>query len=68
MRLIPKILITIAQDQEEYQKCYDSLVLRYETAKKNYDELTEKIEQKEANSERIRRFIKALKCCAKIKL
>lgn len=51
----------VAQDQEEYQKRYDSLVLRYETAKKNYDELAAKIEQKEAHSERIQRFIKVLK-------
>lgn len=41
--------------------CYDSLVQRYETAKKKYDELTERIDQKEAHSERIQRFIKALK-------
>lgn len=51
----------VAQDQEEYQKRYDSLVQRYETAKKKYDELTEQIEQKEVHSERIQRFIKALK-------
>ncbi len=51
----------VAQDQEEYQKRYDSLVLRYETAKKNYDELAAKIEQKEARGERIQRFIKILR-------
>lgn len=51
----------VAQDQEEYQKRYDSLVQRYETTKKKYDELAAKIEQKEAHSERIQRFIKALK-------
>lgn len=51
----------VAQDQEEYQKRYNSLVQRYETAKKNYDELAEKIEQKEAHGERILQFITALK-------
>lgn len=51
----------VAQDQEEYQKRYDSLVLRYETAKKNYDELAAKIEQKEARGERILQFIKILR-------
>ncbi len=51
----------VAQDQEEYQKRYDSLVLRYETVKKNYDELAAKIEQKEARGERIQRFIKILR-------
>ena len=53
--------ISVAQDQEEYQKRYDSLVLRYETVKKNYDELAAKIEQKEARGERIQRFIKILR-------
>lgn len=51
----------VAQDQEEYQKRYNSLVQRYETAKKNYDELAAKIEQKEARGERIQRFIKILR-------
>lgn len=51
----------VAQDQEEYQKRYDSLVLRYETAKKNYDKLATKIEQKEVHGEKIRQFIKTLK-------
>ena len=51
----------VAQDQEEYQKRYNSLVQRYETAKKNYDELAAKIEQKEAHGERILQFITALK-------
>ena len=32
----------------------------YETAKKNYDELAAKIEQKEARGERILQFIKIL--------
>lgn len=51
----------VAQDQNEYQKRYDSLVQRYETAKKSYDELAAKIEQKEAHGERIKQFIKTLK-------
>ena len=37
------------------------MVLRHETAKKNYDELAAKIEQKEAHSERILQFIKILR-------
>lgn len=51
----------VAQDQEEYQKRYDGLVQRYETTKKEYNELVDKIEQKEAHGERIRQFIKTLK-------
>lgn len=51
----------VAQDQEEYQKRYDGLVQRYETTKKEYDELIDKIEQKEAHGERMRQFIKTLK-------
>lgn len=51
----------VAQDQEEYQKRYDGLVQRYETTKKEYYELVDKIEQKEAHGERIRQFIKILK-------
>ena len=51
----------VAQDQNEYQKRYDSLVQRYETAKKSYDELAAKIEQKEAHGERIKQFIRTLK-------
>lgn len=51
----------VAQNQEEYQKRYDSLVQRYEAAKKKHNELIEKIEQKTACSEKIRQFIKTLK-------
>lgn len=51
----------VAQDQEEYRKRYNGLVERYEKAKSHYDELTYAIEQKQANSERIRQFIKTLK-------
>ena len=38
-----------------------ALVQRYETTKKEYNELVDKIEQKEAHGERIRQFIKTLK-------
>ena len=51
----------VAQDQNEYQNRYDGLVQRYETAKKSYDDLVAKIEQKEAHGERIKQFIKNLK-------
>lgn len=51
----------VAQDQNEYQKRYDGLVQRYETAKESYDDLAAKIEQKEAHGERIKQFIKTLK-------
>ena len=37
------------------------MVQRYETTKKEYDELVDKIEQKEAHGERMRQFIKTLK-------
>ena len=50
-----------AQDQEEYQKKYNELVTRYETAKNRYDELVYTIEQKKAQSEKIQQFIGALK-------
>lgn len=51
----------VAQDQNEYQKRYDGLMQRYETAKERYDDLVAKIEQKEAHDERIKQFIKTLK-------
>ena len=50
-----------SQDQEEYQKKYNELVTRYETAKNRYDELVYTIEQKKAQSEKIQQFIGALK-------
>ena len=51
----------IAQNQEEYQKHYEGLVARYDTAKARFDEVTEVISAKEAQSERLAGFIKRLK-------
>lgn len=51
----------IAQDQREYQKCYDGLVQRYDTAKARYGEVVSAISAKEAQSERLANFIKVLK-------
>lgn len=50
----------IAQDQEEYQKRYDSLMERYDAAKARYDEVTAAISAKEAQSERLADFIRTL--------
>ena len=51
----------IAQDQEEYKKRYDSMVVRYEAAKAKYNETTAAISAKEAQSARLEAFIKVLK-------
>lgn len=51
----------IAQDQDEYQKRYDSLVEQYDTAKARYDEVVEAIAAKEAQSQRLADFIQVLK-------
>lgn len=51
----------VAQDQDEYQKRYDGLVQRYDTAKARYDEVVAAISAKEAQSERLANFIKVLK-------
>lgn len=51
----------IAQNQDEYQKRYDSLVERYEKSKSRYDEITYDIEQKQARQERLRQFEEILK-------
>lgn len=51
----------VAQDQDEYQKRYDGLVQRYDTAKAQYDEVVAAISAKEAQSERLADFIKVLK-------
>ena len=51
----------IAQNQEEYQKRYGGLVARYDTAKDRFDEVTEGISAKEAQSERLAGFVKRLK-------
>ena len=51
----------IAQNQEEYQKHYEGLVARYDAAKARFDEVTEAISGKEAQSEQLAEFIKRLK-------
>ena len=51
----------IAQNQEEYQKHYEGLVARYDTAKARFDEVTEAIFGKEAQSEQLAGFVKSLK-------
>lgn len=51
----------VAQNQEEYQRQYDGLVERYETAKGQYDETVYAMEQKDAQNEKMRRFIETLK-------
>lgn len=51
----------VAQDQNGYQKRYDGLVQRYDTAKARYDEIVAAISAKEAQSERLANFIKVLK-------
>lgn len=51
----------VAQDQDEYQKRYDSLVERYDAAKQKYDEAVSAITAKEAQGERMAEFIKVLK-------
>lgn len=50
-----------AQNQDEYQKRYDNLVERYEKAKSRYDEVTYDIEQKQAQSEKLRQYEETLK-------
>ncbi len=51
----------VAQDQEVYQKRYNGLADRYESAKKCYDEMVYAIEQKEAQGHKIQMFIQNLK-------
>lgn len=51
----------IAQDQEEYQKRYDSMVARYDAAKAKYDETIAAISAKEAQNARLTAFTKALR-------
>ena len=51
----------IAQSQEEYQRSYEGLVVRYDVAKARFDEVLETISAKEAQSERLAVFIKRLK-------
>ena len=51
----------IAQSQEEYQRSYEGLVVRYDVAKARFDEVLETISAKEAQSEQLAVFIKRLK-------
>ena len=51
----------VAQDQGEYQKRYNGLVERYEKAKARFDEVTEAISAKEAQTERLAMFERTLK-------
>ena len=51
----------IAQDQEEYQRQYNGLVERYDAAKARFDEVTEAISAKNAQSERLTMFERMLK-------
>lgn len=53
--------VRVAQNQGEYQKRYDGLVQRYDTAKARYGEVVSVISEKEAQSERLAHFIKVLK-------
>lgn len=53
--------VRVAQNQGEYQKRYDGLVQRYDTAKARYGEVVSVISAKEAQSERLAHFIKVLK-------
>ena len=50
----------VAQNQGEYQKRYDGLVERYDAVKEQYDEVSRIITEKEAQSERLEGFVKAL--------
>lgn len=54
----------IAQNQGAYQRQYGELVARYEATKVRFDEVTEAISAKEAQSERLAMFIKRLKAQA----
>ena len=52
---------TVAQDQTEYQKNYDSLVAKYEVARKAYDEVVEKIENLTYKRSMLDNFVKELR-------
>ena len=51
----------IAQNQEEYQKHYEGLVARYDAVKARFDEVTDTISAKGAQSERLALFERTLK-------
>ncbi len=51
----------VALDQAEYQKRYDALVARFDTAKARQDELAQKITDRKARRQRIEMFLTDLK-------
>lgn len=51
----------IAQDQDDYQKRYDSLVKRYDETKAQYDAVSESIAAKEAKNVRLSEFISLMR-------
>lgn len=51
----------VAQNQDEYNKRYNSLVERYNKLKEEYDAVCTTISDKDAKYEQIGRFIKVLK-------
>ena len=51
----------IAQNQAEYQRRYEGLVARYDAVKARFDEVTDTISAKEAQSEGLALFIKCIK-------
>ena len=50
-----------AQNQEEYRRHYEGIVARYDAAKARFDEVTDAISAKEAQSEQLALFIKCIK-------
>ena len=51
----------VAQNQEEYQKQYDDIIGRYDAMKIEYEQLCEKIENRQDRNEQLGRFIQELK-------
>ena len=51
---------TVAQDQAEYQKNYDALLAKYDTARKAYDEVVEKIQNLTYRRSMLDNFVKEL--------
>lgn len=51
---------SVALDQEEYQKRYDNLLLRYGETKAHYDEVVKSIASKQVQEEQFREFISTI--------
>ena len=51
----------IAQDQTDYQQCYNELVGRYDATRARYDEVEKAIKARKVRAERLDGFAKALK-------